>query len=318
MLKGLLSLIGVGLFAANAYAAPQAQPSSQNASNQSATNQVTITTDDTYRYIKSNGIPRSHGDFPNSGNPNTISPQKYDFRMPLRPMLSTHATLLEGRMDFGVGIDGVPFDPGTAEMWNNNPAWREEAIVGTTRKLGIDFNNAHVQPTGAYHYHGMPTELTQSMSPDKFSPIIGWAADGFPIYALYGYLHSDDADSGIKEMQSSYKLKSGTRPSPPNGPGGTYDGTYTADYEFIEGRGDLDPCNGTFGPTPDFPGGTYYYFITWDFPRIPRCFRGTPDVSFMKEDAHMGPPGMGGPGMGPAGRGRRPSPPPPPQSSQGQ
>jgi hypothetical protein len=80
-------------------------------------------------------------------------------------------------------------------------------------------------------------------------------------------------------MHSSYRLKNGTRP---NGPGGAYDGKFTADYEYVKGSGDLDECNGRFGVTPEFPQGTYHYYITDEFPWISRFWRGTPDTSFMK------------------------------------
>ncbi|WP_367646648.1 YHYH protein [Ruegeria arenilitoris] len=29
-----------------------------------------------------------------------------------------------------------------------------------------------------------------------------------------------------------------------------------------------------------FPSGTYAYFLTDDYPVVPRCFAGTPDPSF--------------------------------------
>jgi hypothetical protein len=242
-------------------------------------NQVTVTTDSQYRYIKSNGIPNEHGQFPNQGNPNSIKAQNYNFRMPLKPVIASKDTQLWGGMAFGVGLDGVPFDPGTAEFWNNDRNWRYEALSGKIN-LGMDQNNAHVQPNGAYHYHGLPTDLTHGLSSNNHSAIIGYAADGFPIYALYGYAQANNPASVIKELQSSYKLRSGTRIS---GPGGTYDGTYTADYEYVPGAGDLDECNGRVGVTPDYPTGTYAYFISDTFPLIPRCFKGTPDQSFVKQ-----------------------------------
>ncbi|WP_083921907.1 YHYH protein [Kiloniella laminariae] len=34
--------------------------------------------------------------------------------------------------------------------------------------------------------------------------------------------------------------------------------------------------------TPDYPQGTYAYFLTADYPFIPRLLRGTPDPSFHK------------------------------------
>lgn len=241
-------------------------------------NQVSITIDKQYRYIRSNGVPVTHGEFPNAHNPSTIHAQNYNFQMPLYPQVAKYITQLQGFEDFGVGLDGVPFDPGTAEFWSNNRQWRYEALSGKLN-LGMDQNNAHVQPNGAYHYHGLPTELVEGQSPSEHSKLIGYAADGFPIYALYGYVNRRDSKSGIKELTSSYRLRSGNRQ---NGPRGAYDGTFTQDYEYVAGSGDLDICNGRVGVTPDYPAGTYTYFISKDFPIVPRCFIGTPDESFIK------------------------------------
>ena len=36
------------------------------------------------------------------------------------------------------------------------------------------------------------------------------------------------------------------------------------DYEFVNGLGDLDINNGRYAVTPEFPGGTWAYFITLD------------------------------------------------------
>ena len=53
-------------------------------------------------------------------------------------------------MSFGVALNGVPFDPGTAEYWENDRSsdWRYDALSGKIN-LGLDQNNAHVQPNGA-------------------------------------------------------------------------------------------------------------------------------------------------------------------------
>ena len=56
------------------------------------------------------------------------------------------------------------------------------------------------------------------------------------------------------------------------------------DYEFAEGTGDLDECNGRFCITPEFLEGTYAYFLTEAWPVIPRAFRGTPVL--LKERGH--------------------------------
>ncbi|MED5420842.1 MAG: YHYH protein, partial [Pseudomonadota bacterium] len=62
----------------------------------------------------------------------------------------------------------------------------------------------------------------------------------------------------------------------PDDPGGTYDGTFRDDYEYVPGAGDLDECNGM---TVD---GVYGYYITDAFPYIVACFRGIPNLSFQK------------------------------------
>ena len=243
--------------------------------------QVSITEEGGYRVIKANGVPNHEiGQFPGPGCPNAASAQSYSFRMPLQPRTNATFTTLK-QQPIGVAINGVPFDPGTAEYWKNdrNSGWHIEAIGGG-KNLGLDQNLAHVQPNGAYHYHGIPEGLLPNLGGRGEQKMIGYAADGFPIYAQ------------TRENRPSYQLKKGSRPSGTAGPGGVYDGTYQADYEFVEGTGDLDEANGKTGVTSEYPQGTYYYVATAEFPFYPRMLKGTPDASFRR-----GPPG-GGPGGG--------------------
>lgn len=276
-------------------------------------NRFTVKVDGDLRVIQANGIPdHMTGAFPNRGNPNGIQAQRYLFRVPAKPTLAARITPLR-MQDFGIGVNGVPFDPGAAEWYQGNRAsgWQYEALSGAV-PLGIDANHAHVQPTGAYHYHGLPTDLLKRLGVEKgkHSPIVGWAADGFPIYALYGYRDPQDPQSEIDELESSYRLKKGKRPTGKGNPGGSYDGTFLADYEFVEEQGDLDECNGRFAVTPDYPEGTYAYYLTNHWPVIPRAFRGTPSSDF-ERGRPTGAPGGGGPrrrpppsGFGPPARPR--------------
>jgi hypothetical protein len=245
---------------------------------------VLITDDGTYRYIESNGIPNHEtGEFPNPGNPNSIEAQDQSFRMWLLPNESP--SYAEQRL-FGIGVNGVLFDPGTAEFWNNDPGsgWNYEALTGAI-DLGTDSNNAHVQPGGIYHYHGMPEGLLEIESGGQARmTLIGYAADGFPVYGRFGYLDPLDEGSGVVVIQGSYEVRAGTRP---DGPGGTYDGTFTQDWAHVPGSGDLDECNGRYGVTPEYPTGTYHYYVTDNFPFIPRCLGGFSDTSF---DRAGGPP----------------------------
>ncbi|MGE3806675.1 MAG: YHYH protein, partial [Gemmataceae bacterium] len=165
----------------------------------------------------------------------------------------------------------------------------------------------HVQPNGAYHYHGVPSALIEVLAAkkgtDKTMLLLGWAADGFPIYGPYGHTNPKDKTSAFAKVKPSYRLRQGQRP---NGPGGNFDGTFVEDYEYVQGAGDLDECNGRVGVTPEFPDGIYHYYLTEEFPFIPRAFRGTPDRGFLLPH---GPP----PFPPPFGKGKFKGPPPPPR-----
>lgn len=100
---------------------------------------------------------------------------------------------------------------------------------------------------------------------DGHSKILGFAADGYPIYGPFGYIVGTDSASGIRRMASGYVLKNssyrvGTEASDTS----AYPmGIFVNDYEY-SGLGDLDQHNGRYCVTPDYPNGTYAYFITTD------------------------------------------------------
>jgi hypothetical protein len=54
------------------------------------------------------------------------------------------------------------------------------------------------------------------------------------------------------------------RPFGPDVGEGHQPGWYVEDFEFTAGSGDLDLYNGRFTVTPEFPEGTYAYFVTID------------------------------------------------------
>jgi hypothetical protein len=237
----------------------------------------------TNRNLTSNGIPdHSVGTFPNQGNPNTISVQSISVSYPIVPAQtgSVNSTLIS----LGHALNGIKFEPGTGGTCNDSGSnctlngsvgsWRIEAIGQTSFNFGVDFNNAHVQPTGEYHYHGMPERFIEKLGKGEQMTLVGWAADGFPVYAKYGYSTANSASSAIKILASSYRLKStptAGRPATTLYPMGTF----TQDYEYVAGSGDLDECNGRTGVTPEFPNGIYYYVITTGYPYIQRCVKGS-------------------------------------------
>ncbi len=241
------------------------------------------------RVLAANGIPdHATGSFPNAGNPNTIAAQTIAATYTLSPTYNGAAITLGGPAGVtGYVLNGVKIDAGTAgtcpdsatatsscTLLGNTGAWSIEALGQTSFNFGPDANNAHVQPGGAYHYHGIPEGFVtlRGGGPTKMT-LIGWAADGFPIYARYGYSVATNASSALKVMTGSYKLKttvSATRPATTLIPLGTF----AQDWEYSAGAGDLDECNGRTGVTPEFPSGIYHYYATDSYPYLQRCIKG--------------------------------------------
>lgn len=237
----------------------------------------------TNRTLAANGLPdHPVGTFPNVNNPNAISAQAVTASLHLAPVLSTTTTLGPGTVAVGYVLNGVKIDAATAgacsdagvcSMTGNTGNWSIEALGQTSFNFGADSNNAHVQPNGAYHYHGMPEGFVTSLNKGVAMTLIGWAADGFPIYARYGYTVATDSTSPVKVILSSYRLITITPANRP--PTATYPlGTFKQDYEYVAGLGDLDECNGRTGVTPEFPAGIYHYFATDTYPYLQRCVKG--------------------------------------------
>ena len=259
------------------------------------------TSNGSQRILSGNGIPNHEvGTFPNNNNPNTIREINVNKRFTLCPEIISESGLeiVGPALAIAYAINSVKFDPGTAGRCNDlgecslaqgQGNWNIEALGHDTFNFGDDMNHAHVQPNGAYHYHGMPELLVDFLGDNQGMTLVGWASDGFPVYARYGYSNTNDSNSTIKSLIPSYRLKlqpDSNRPmvltSLAGGPGqGNTSpntpiamGAFTQDYEYVEGLGDLDQCNGRFGVTPEFPSGIYYYVVTDDFPFFTRCLKG--------------------------------------------
>jgi YHYH protein len=220
-------------------------------------------------------------------------------------------------------------------MGNVTSYWYRDAYVneGTT----FDPGNAHQPGSGQYHYHANPPALryelgdnvnfnattkiySEGTNTTKHSPILGWAADGFPIYGPYGYSVSNNASSTVRRMVSGYVIRNGSygtsnltangRTTIPawacrlfnvasniqSGPAvstsyplGRYqeDNDYLGDHGYVQGRDfDLDQYNGRYCVTPDFPTGTYAYFVAIDT-------NGTPVYPYNVGMAYFGSPAGG-------------------------
>lgn len=255
-----------------------------NASTKVRANSVWSWTCDSARRLSGNGIPEH--DVIGGSFATPVSAQNISVTFPLAPR---YAGTVTPSTDVGYVWNSVKLDPGTAGSCRSTATsttpgggcvaamgtdpWRLEAIGGAF-VFGTDENNAHVQPNGQYHYHGMPEGVIARLNTGTGLALVAWARDGFPIYARYGFIDAADASSGTRKLNPSWQKKTTADPGRPST--STFPmGTFTQDYEYVEGSGDLDECNGRFGVTPEFPSGTYHYYITETFPFIQRCIKGT-------------------------------------------
>jgi hypothetical protein len=149
---------------------------------------TSITSDGTYVYIKSNGMPDHKSVYYNSSNslyenfsgttfgnnkfnknPNTINSQSLTFKIPLNPTVaSSHASTPLGPI--GVALNGVPIF--------NQYAGPNQPLTGEI--ASFDQWWGHPQQSGLYHYHVEPLYLT-TVKVTK-SSLLGFLLDGFPVY----------------------------------------------------------------------------------------------------------------------------------------
>ncbi|MEM6772072.1 MAG: YHYH protein, partial [Bacteroidota bacterium] len=170
----------------------------------------------------------------------------------------------------GVALNGVKFDPETAErvVCETGEVYRIEAIQ-ELYDLGLDDNNAHVQPTGAYHYHGVPQGLIESLPGTEDVVLVGFASDGFPMYYSRSgrykpsFRLADDFRTG-----DACNYRNPHTNETKHLAGSSADGTFVSDWVYDSSLGDLDECNGI---TLD---GQYAYFVTDEYPYVGRCLKG--------------------------------------------
>ncbi len=191
----------------------------------------------------------------NPVNPGNVI-QNIDVRIPRHPQPATGDHTRLSADGIGVFINGVPIaNHVNSDSFEGRNLWH------------FDLN----LPVGV-----VPSLLARLLSDgSKHSPIIGYALDGYPIYGPWGYANS--SAGAVKRMRPGYRLRAirqrttwpdGTQLTPGQyGPpiDTTYPaGTFSEDYEYVEGSGDLDRFNGRFAITPEYPEGTYAYFLSTD------------------------------------------------------
>lgn len=231
---------------------------------------VTVSSANDSCSLMSNGIPNH--DFNDSSDrafSHDVVQTNYALEWTRNPAIAGEITELRNGEDEGIMLNGVPIAVLTSTCWDDACEWRENPFYGTKAR-SIDSNDAHSNSSGEYHYHGNPVDLYDNTGA-TVSAVIGYAADGFPIYGPYIL---DSITQQIREVESSYKLKEGTRQSGEPDEGDAYTGEWREDYEYVEALGDLDECNGME------VDGAYAYYVSSTFPYLMACFKGTPDDSF--------------------------------------
>ena len=271
--------------------------------------EVSITLNETHLIIATNGLPNH--DFEStlacSQAGDCAVAQSYTWSIPRSPVNDTtgghnSADCPETNGDYecapargavALSINGVPIygpedGPGGDAVAAEHGAYNEDR-----QPIELGICHGHAAQGGTYHYHadgncmhwhpkdGESIEndydestiqaVAQNTYDGNHSKVIGVAYDGYPIYGFWGY----DDNMNVVEMKSSYELKDGQT---------GYNGI--DDYQYTQGIGHLDVCNGHFGPTPDFPQGIYHYHTTMQngdgdmgFPYFLICYHGVADMS---------------------------------------
>jgi hypothetical protein len=204
-------------------------------------------------------------------NPNVAENQNFVYKITLNPQKNTGTPTAIGLGHIGVLTNGVSiFNANDAQFVNN--VWSRNGYY--FEYPSFDNCLGHAQQQGEYHHHVSPKCLYDQTDSTHHSPIIGFMFDGFPVYGAYGYADTNGT-GGIKRMRSSYRLRADqSRTTDPYGnlastAGPAVSAQYPMgcllwDWEYVPGLGDLDSSNGRWCVTPEYPNGTYAYFMTLD------------------------------------------------------
>lgn len=252
------------------------------------------------RVLTTNSLPdHDVGAFPNPGNPNTIKSIKKTYTIPVTPKYLGEPKWVK---EPGIALNGIKFDPGTGEAvrCKTGENYRIEAFQNKY-DLGLDHNHAHVQPTGEYHYHGVPTGVVNTNDKGTDLVHVGFALDGYAIYYSKSeaykpsYKIIDEIREGTDCVYNNPKVNKTVLIQSSKA-----DGTYLPDWEYVKGLGDLDECNGIE------VNGQYMYLVTNEYPYVARCLMGEFTEPHRRREPPHGEKGQGPPRGGQGGQGRGP------------
>ena len=209
--------------------------------------------------VESNGIP--HYSFVPM-TPNGLEVFEWRFEVTRTPQIADTDTDIPLLGYVGFAVNGIP-------IYGPNEGPVPDPFGDPIHNGIMDGCMGHVG--NAYHNHALFVKcLTESSlvampwtnddpPSDEVSPIVGYAADGFPIYGPYGC--TDEACDEVIQFKSSWVQ---------TGDPTTY-AWENHEYQEQSGAEYLDRCNGRIGPD-----GTYRYHATESFPYLLGCYKGTP------------------------------------------
>ncbi len=106
-------------------------------------------------------------------SPSYYQGKEVTYRIPVKPVSMKNPTRI-GRDGIGLAFNGVGFDP----------AAPVHAILAAHTLAPLDDCGGHVNPHKGYHYHAATGCTKEAESKDEHPPMIGYALDGFGVYAL--------------------------------------------------------------------------------------------------------------------------------------
>jgi len=247
--------------------------------------------------VTSDGVP-----LPARVDTSSITRQDYNYNFVYRAGDNTQYPQESKNLDLGIFANGVLFnlDIGTKYL----PKYKDASPVNLTfnknhfpnlfnydSDYGNITNGKYVYRSGSFLSNGWnyanvwgskvyysETQYNNDYyrHSDGHSKILGFCFDGYPIYGPYGYTAATDSNSGTSLIKSSYRKKLGDSH---RNPLWKYDskltltdgseitltaGSFLEDYEYSRSKSSLDEFNGRYCVTPDFPDGTYAYFLTFE------------------------------------------------------
>ena len=153
--------------------------------------QITVEGDECV--FATNSIPNHDFNDNSAAFATNVSEVNAEFRIATLPSFASEVTAISLQTDNAILLNGVKVDllaagcfgvgDGNIGCNDIDQAWRYDPMSPLSQ-FGTDMHNAHTQPDGTYHYHGNPVALFEQQ-PNAESPVVGFAADGFPIYGRF-------------------------------------------------------------------------------------------------------------------------------------